>query len=182
MSKKQNLGQFNTQNDVWLRPHIAEFIGDSDCDYVLDPFAGQGDLLHAARRFNFLDYYGMDIDPDLCAEKGWAWNDSLEDIPASDNTLVITNPPYLAKNSAARNCLGSYDYFKGDNERYEDLYQIAIEKVLDSYQKAVFIIPETYFQTEFFKQHLEIYTVIEENPFPSQPPESVTQKTTMMSV
>jgi hypothetical protein len=79
--------------------------------------------------------------------------------------LVITNPPYLAKNSAARNCLGSYDYFKGDNERYEDLYQIAIEKVLDSYQKAVFIIPETYFQTEFFKQHLEIYTVIEENPF-----------------
>ena len=163
--KKQNLGQFNTENNVWLRPHIREFIGDSGCRYVLDPYAGQGDLLHAAKEFKFADYFGLDIDPDLCSSKGWTWNDGLEHMPYHEDTIVITNPPYLAKNSAARNDLESYKYFEGDNEIYEDLYQIALQKVLSIYIKAVFIIPETYFQTDFFKRHLISYTVIEENPF-----------------
>jgi hypothetical protein len=164
-NKKQNLGQFNTKNDVWLRPHIADFIINSGCDVVVDPYAGRGDLIHATKQW-FDGYAGYDIDPDLCTDMGWTWMDSLEYMPRHENGIVITNPPYLAKNSAARNNLESYDYFKDpDNEKCEDLYQIAIRKVLEKYKKAVFIIPETYFQTELFKGYLHSYTVIEENPF-----------------
>lgn len=159
--KKQNLGQFNTKNDVWLRPHIKEFIADSGYKNVMDPYAGAGDLLFAVNDLPWENVYGYDIDPAL----EWPINDSLEHMPYHEDTIVVTNPPYLAKNSAARNNLESYKYFEGDNERYEDLYQIALQKVLVLYKKAVFIIPETYFQTEFFKNHLDSYTIIEENPF-----------------
>lgn len=165
MNKKQNLGQFNTKNDVWLRPHIVEFIKNSDCGVVVDPYAGRGDLLYAVKKW-FNEYAGYDIDPDLCTDMGWAWNDSLDHMPFHNDAIVITNPPYLAKNSAARNCLDGYDYFKDPvNERYEDLYQIALQRVLSIYKKAVFIIPETYFQTDLFKGYLHSYTVIEDNPF-----------------
>jgi len=161
-NKKQNLGQFNTKNDVWLRPHIYEFIKNCGCSRVVDPYAGAGDLLNAVNDLPWREVIGYDIDPSL----GWPINDGLVDIPYHEDAIVITNPPYLAKNSAARNDLESYQHFKEpDNEIFEDLYQIALRRVLEKYKKAVFIIPETYFQTEFFKSHLDMYTVIEENPF-----------------
>jgi len=69
----------------------------------------------------------------------------------------------LAKNSAARNDLESYQYFK--NNDYEDLYQLAIHRVLARYSKAVFIIPETFYQNQLFTSYLHSYTIIEENPF-----------------
>ena len=156
MSKKQNLGQFNTKKDVWLRPHILEFIMDSGCDTIVDPFAGKGDLLYLFPQHKRIGY---DIDPNL----SWELNDGLVDVPGHGNAIVVTNPPYLAKNSAKRNNFSSYKYFK-DND-YEDLYQIAIHRVLARYQKAVFIIPETYFQNGIFTSYLQSHTVIEENPF-----------------
>lgn len=157
--KKQNLGQFNTKNDVWLRPHIREFIGDSGCKNVMDPYAGAGDLLFAVDDMDWDNVYGFDIDPSF----GWPVWDSLKDVYEYDDTIVITNPPYLAKNSAARNNLESYKYFK-DND-YEDLYQLAIHRVLARYKKAVFIIPETYYQNGIFTSYLQSHTIIEENPF-----------------
>lgn len=157
-NQKQNLGQFNTKNDVWLRPHIVKFIKDSGCHTVVDPFVGAGDIFHGLWQC-FDSYIGYDIDPKL----NWSINDSLVDIPEHQGAIVVTNPPYLAKNSAARNNLESYKYFS-DNY-YEDLYQLAIHRVLARYNKSVFIIPETYFQTGIFMSYLDNYTIIEENPF-----------------
>lgn len=157
-NQKQNLGQFNTKNDVWLRPHVYDFIKSCGCSRVVDPYAGAGDLLAAANQIVW-EVIGYDIDPSL----GWPENDSLLDIPYHNDAIVITNPPYLAKNSANRNGFDSYKYFKHND--YEDLYQLAIDKVLEKYKNAVFIIPETYFQSSFFKEYLVQYTIIEENPF-----------------
>ena len=154
--KKQNLGQFNTKNDVWLKPHILEFIMDSGQDTIVDPFAGAGDLLYT---FSDHRWVGYDIDPKM----GWEVNDGLLDVPYWDNSIVVTNPPYLAKNSANRNDFDGYKYFEDNN--YEDLYQIAIYRVLAKYNHAVFIIPETFFQSKFFDEYIDMYTVIEENPF-----------------
>lgn len=158
--KKQNLGQFNTKNDVWLRPHIVEFIGDVGAKRVVDPFAGAGDLLFAADdKCDVDECIGYDIDPDF----EWPVNDGLVDIPHHSDAMVITNPPYLAKNSATRNDFDNYKYFSGNG--YEDLYQLAIYRVLAKYNHAVFIIPETFFQSKFFKEYVYSYTVIEDNPF-----------------
>ena len=158
-NKKQNLGQFNTKNDVWLRPHIAQYIRDVGARTVVDPFAGAGDLLYAVNDMPWREVIGYDIDPSL----GWPINDGLLDIPYHEDAIVITNPPYLAKNSANRNDFEGYKYFEGNN--YEDLYQIAIYRVLAKYEHAVFIIPETFFNSDFFHEFIDLYTVIEKNPF-----------------
>jgi len=157
--KKQNLGQFNTKNDVWLRPHIKEFIADSGCKNIMDPYAGAGDLLFAVNDLPWENVYGYDIDPIF----EWPINDGLRDVPEHEDTIVVTNPPYLAKNSAKRNNFPAYEYFN-DND-YEDLYQLAIHRVLARYKKSVFIIPETYFQNGIFTSYLHSHTIIEENPF-----------------
>ena len=60
-NQKQNLGQFNTKSSVWLRPHVAQFIKNSGCTTVVDPYAGAGDLLSAVNDY-FTWYIGYDID------------------------------------------------------------------------------------------------------------------------
>ncbi len=157
--KKQNLGQFNTKNDVWFRPHIEEFIRNCGCKKVIDPFAGVGDLFSAINHLDFDEFIGFDIDSVL----EWPINNSLVSIPYYKDTLVLTNPPYLGKNSAKRHNFDSYGYFK-DNY-YVDLYQIALEKVLINYNKAVFVIPETYLLSDIYKEYLKHITVLEDNPF-----------------
>jgi hypothetical protein len=94
---------------------------------------------------------------------GWEFNDSLVTIPKIKDAVVITNPPYLSKNSAKRSNSKSYAYFKDNN--YADLYQLAISNVLQNFDHAIFIIPETYLNSKFFKEYLKQITIIEQNPF-----------------
>lgn len=159
-NKKVDLGQFNTKRDVWLKPQVLRFIENSGCSRVLDPFAGHGDLLDVACSLGFDDVIGLDVDPIL----KWDTNDSLVNIPVYDNTLVITNPPYFSKVSAKTKKSDIFDKYL-DGSIYTDIYQQAIENVLDKYDKAVFIIPETYLLTDFFKDHLYSLTILEDNPF-----------------
>jgi len=158
-NKKQNLGQFNTKNSAWLKPHIVNFIKYSGCVNGIDPFAGEGDLISIMNDLGLKSVYGFDIDVNL----SWRINDSLLDIPYIKDAIVITNPPYLAKNSAKRNVCESYYYFE-DND-YVDLYQIAIHRVLEKYDYAVFIIPETFVLSSYFKDYLYNVTIIEDNLF-----------------
>jgi hypothetical protein len=163
--KKQNLGQFNTKNDVWLQPQVVDFIRHSGCVFGVDPFAGAGDLVRSSKELGLKQVMGYDIDTEINAKYGWWWNNSLENIPpSSPGTIVITNPPYLAKNSANRNDYEGYKYFI-EHPEYDDLYQIALFRVLAKYKYSVFIIPETYFLTEFFKNDLHSITILEDNPF-----------------
>ena len=163
--KKFNLGQFNTKNDVWLKPQVKNFIYNSKCACGIDPFAGQGDLVKAALDLGIQHVTGYDIDLEINKTHGWQWNDSLEEMPVEEfSTIIITNPPYLAKNSANRNDYENYKYFLKHPE-YDDLYQIAILRGLEKCKYAVFIIPETYFHTNFFKEYLVHITILEENPF-----------------
>lgn len=158
MVDKQNFGQFNTVNAVWLKPQVRQFIIDSGFSTAVDPFAGKGDLLKVARELGFKTK-GYDIDPSL----GWKINDSLLNIPKHKDAIIITNPPYLAKVSASRQSKSNGKYF--DLNGYADLYQLAIEKVLNKYTHAVFIIPETFVLSGLFKNYIYSITTLEENPF-----------------
>ena len=160
--KKTDLGQFNTKLDVWLKPQVEAFIKTSLHTKGLDPFAGDGDLIRTMLDLDLKPVKGFDID---VKSNPWGYNDSLVDIPYFEDTIVITNPPYYARVSASRKKSSCLKYFEGNS--FADLYQIAIGKVLEKYDEAVFIIPETYFLTEdmFFKDDLLTITVLEDNPF-----------------
>lgn len=156
--KKTNLGQFFTKSIVWMKPQVLDFIENAKKEIAIDPFAGGGDLLEASKILGFKKTIGFDIDEELA----WEINDGLLDIPKIDG-IVITNPPYLAKNSAKRKKMPSYKYFL-DNA-YVDLYQIALHRILEKYEYAVAIIPETFILTGLFKDRIHSITILEENPF-----------------
>lgn len=159
-SKKVELGQFFTTKNIWLRPQIEEFIKSTGCEIAYDPFAGGGDLLNAAKEIGFKCVIGKDIDQSL----EWDYNDSLENIPHIDNSIIITNPPYLAKQSASRKGIDLSKYFS--KTKYDDLYLIAVQKMIEAQKYVVAIIPESFINSNFLDKNL-LYsiTILEENPF-----------------
>lgn len=161
MNKKQ-LGQYFTKKDLWLKPQIKKFINDSGCTIAYDPFAGDGDLLLCAKEYDIDNVVGLDIDTRL----QWEYNNSLNDIPHIDNAIIITNPPYLTNYSAKRKKIidGMESYF----EKYTDLYQLAIIKMLEAQEYVVAIIPETFINSNFLnsvKNRIKSITILIENPF-----------------
>lgn len=161
MSNKRKYGQYFTKKDLWLKPQIVEFIKKSGCTIAYDPYAGDGDLLRISSEYGIKKTKGLDIDNRL----EWEINDSLKNIPHVDNAIIITNPPYLTKYSASRKKIDiDYRYFKN----HTDLYQLAIDKMLEAQDYVVAIVPETYINSKFFSKNLSrVYsvTILTENPF-----------------
>lgn len=159
---KKILGQFYTKKNRWLREHIKSFILEKECDIAYDPFAGNGDLLKLAKSFGIKKTVGLDID----ASRGYKVNDSLINIPHIDNALVITNPPYLTNYSAKRKNIyqNVEKYFI--HSKYNNIYLIALEKILLAQEYVVAIIPETFINAYFpYKPRLVSVTIIEDNCF-----------------
>lgn len=158
--KKILLWQFFTTNDIWLRKHIKEFIlwFVKSKKIVFDPFAWNGDLLSVWLKLGFKKIRWFDIDKTL----KWELNDSLLNIPKIKNSFIITNPPYLTNYSAKRKWLMNIEkYFKG----YDDLYKVALEKILENNECGIVIIPETFINSSFDKSRFISITILEDNPF-----------------
>ncbi len=158
--KKQSLGQFFTRNDFWLKNHVLDFIKNTNTTIAFDPFAGGGDLIRVAKTIGFKKTIGFDIDSSL----DWQINDSLLSVPKIDNSIIITNPPYLTNYSAKRK--GIYEnvrrYF--DDCDYDDVYQLAIKRCFSN-DFGIMIIPETFINSSFPKDRLVSITIIEDGLF-----------------
>lgn len=159
--KKIILGQFNTKSSIWLKPQVVEFIKKSKSKIAYDPFAGAGDLLIASREIlGFRSLIGLDIDEAL----DWQVNDSLIEIPKFDGAIIITNPPYIAKQSASRKKMDLSKYFS--TTKYDDVYLLALDKMLEAQDYVVAIIPESFINSNYKqKNRLSSITILEENPF-----------------
>ena len=161
MNKKTELGQFFTVNPLWLKKHIRKFIYNSGCNIIYDPFAGSGELLKV---ISFLNNKYITVGLDIDKRFGWKYNDSLENIPHIDNAIIITNPPYLAKQSATRKKIDLSRYFF--TTKYDDIYLLALDNMLKAQTYIVAIIPESFINSTFNKKNLlSSITVLEENPF-----------------
>ena len=123
---KTKLGQYFTKKDVWLKKHIKNFITDSNTKIVYDPFAGNSDLLYAVKKLGYNKIIGLDIDKKL----KWKINDSLINIPHVENSIIVTNPPYIAKQSASRKKINLKKYY--NSTIYDDIYLLALDKMLEA--------------------------------------------------
>lgn len=159
-STKRQLGQYFTRQQTWLCPQVVDFIRSTGARVAYDPFAGNGDLLKVANELGIEKTVGLDIDPKL----GWKLNDSLIKIPKISNSVIITNPPYLTNYSAKRKRIFDQVSKYFTSTRYDDLYQVALEKCLDE-GAGVIIIPETFINSSFPKNRLNSITILEDNPF-----------------
>lgn len=165
IKKKKELGQFFTKENVWLKEHILDFIKKHIQEFnkitCFDPFAWQWDLLNIGIKIWFTDYYWFDIDENL----SWDINNSLISIPYIENSFIITNPPYLAKNVAKRKNLLNKEDFKLYYNKYDDLYKLALDKIFENNKCWIAIIPETFINSSFNKKNIYSITILEDNPF-----------------
>ncbi len=155
--KKNKLGQFFTKERYWEQKQIKTFMKNNDFNTIIDPFAGDGDLLNC---FDGIEKIGMDIDDSL--NKGWIYNNSLKKIPFLKNGFVITNPPYLSKTSSKRKGINHKAFQKSN---HNDLYKIALDKLMESNMPGIIILPESFVNSTYNKQHIFSITILIPNPF-----------------
>ena len=153
-------GKFYTRKTSWLTAPARGFFERHirKNKYVLDPFAGRGDLLESLSQRYDIICEGYDL-----SGGKWPVNDSLAHIPNPRAAFICTNPPYLAKHSAKRK--GVFEKVQRYYASYYDLYEAAIARAMEASRAAIFIIPETFLHSAFPKNQLKAVSVITENPF-----------------
>ncbi len=140
----------------------------------VDLFCGEGNLIYPlvkaiepSRRVEFFAEHVLmfDIQPDKVektideavkmgipgdlAEKRIMARDTLADYPAEMlgklPVVHITNPPYLYLGYIAKKAREHLRYFKGNNDGYQDLYQIALANdIRVGLEELVYIIPTNF--------------------------------------
>ena len=149
-------GQFYTRaNPFVLRPFkrwLAKAARGPQ-DTVLEPFAGAGHIPELLREAGFkLPWACFDIDPPGQLASAHAWpvevRDTLSDFPQGFR-LAITNPPYLARNSASRRGLPYPD------TAFDDLYKHALAVSLAQVDYLAAIIPESFLTAGVFLDRLD---------------------------
>jgi hypothetical protein len=102
--------------------------------------------------FNFIAY---DINPNSSEVKK---RDTIRQFPKGYK-LIVTNPPYLAKNSA---CRKKIDF---PNTKYDDLYKLCLETMLKNCDYVGAIIPASFINANLFLERLRSYTLLSSRMF-----------------
>jgi hypothetical protein len=170
ISNKQHLGQYYTRVSPFEYPRFrkwVESIPNLSELKALEPFAGSNSIVRMmGEAFPMLrteQWSAFDIDPEAqesnqVPQLALTQQDTLTDFPGGYD-LCVTNPPYLAKNSAAR---------KGaviDFGQYQDLFEIALNKMLQACPWVAAIIPESFITRDVFRDRLEFVISLTHNMF-----------------
>lgn len=132
-SKKQKKGQFFTSNASELLKKYAHLVEGKD---IIDPFAGDCDLLKWATENNAKSVVSYDIEPKTPdTEK----RDSLLNPPDFEGKFLLTNPPYLCSNK-------NKDKKVYDKWGYNDLYKCHIASFVRAKKinEGILILPSNF--------------------------------------
>lgn len=154
--KRENWQFFTITNPFFISAFYKWFdlIPEKEKNIILEPFAWANNIvslvneLHVSetpfiRKCFDIDLSHENIVPEVIIEQ----QDTIKNYPQWFS-VAITNPPYLAKNSATRRWL-SYEY-----PEYEDLYQKCLETMLNNTKFVAAIIPESFITTWLFRNRL----------------------------
>lgn len=156
MSAKKQHGQFFTKTNPFGNQLFLQWLGgipESEKATLLEPFAGANNIVKMIEGLGYSQPWAcFDIDPPETnhAKYPVIVRDTLLNFPKGFN-IAITNPPYLAKNSATRDGLSfpSCDY--------DDLYKYALSVMLGEVGYVAAIVPESFITSGLF--HDRIYGV-----------------------
>ena len=144
---KRQFGRYYTKgNPFVLAPFKswAKSVG-LESKTVLEPFAGANNIITALQAVGYSkNFTSYDIDPQA---KGVKYRDTLKEFPTGFE-VCITNPPWLAKNSAHRRKL---DY---PETVHDDLYKHALDMCLQNCEAVGALIPATFLQSQLFLDRL----------------------------
>lgn len=150
---KRTHGQFFTEGNPFVHaPFRAWFesIPEGNKACLLEPFAGSNNIIRLMREAGYENRWAcFDVDPPHGLAEGVLVHqrDTLADFPEGFE-VVVTNPPYLAKNSAARRGLPY------PPSQHDDLYKHALEVTLGKVPFVAAIIPESFVVAEVFHDRI----------------------------
>ena len=136
---KQLLGQYYTTTNPFVGEAYNQWKSLIPTTQILEPFAGAGHLF----KYIDADWIGYDIQP---MHPEVIQRDTIKDFP-KEFKVCITNPPYLAKNSASRRKLDV-------SITREDLYLDCLDLMLQNCDYVCAIIPSTFYRTGLFRKRL----------------------------
>ena len=141
---KAQLGQFFTTNSDYILQGLEGFVKNKE---IIDPFAGNRDLMRWAKKHNIKEIKGYDCDKNYVDNIEVVNRDSINN--PERYKFVLTNPPYLHKNKADKETKNKF--FSGVHSPFEDLYQVYIFSILDS-EEGILIVPLNFLCAENSKK------------------------------
>jgi len=115
---------------------------------ILEPFAGSNSLIKKLSCMGLCCHFmSYDIKP---ADINVQYKDTLQEFPTGYG-VCVTNPPWLAKNSATVRGLAFPDC------RYDDLYKYALEKCLNNCGYIAALVPESFITKNLFQDRLQSF-------------------------
>ena len=155
---KRSKGQYFTKGNPFNLPHFKKWARQIrlSSKNILEPFAGANDII---TNLQFLElchkFESYDISPshELVKKK-----DTIKQFP-KDFSVCVTNPPWLARNSATRRLLPYPE------TKYDDLYKHCLSLCLENCDYVAAIIPASYLQSELFRERLQSYTLLHQTLF-----------------
>ena len=161
---KKQFGQFFTTNSDYILQGFKRFVKNKE---IIDPFAGNQDLIKWSEKNNCKKITGFDCDKKYVDNKKVFYNDSLNN--PKKYKFICTNPPYLHKNKADKKT--KERFFLGIHSHFEDLYQISIFSILNC-EEGILIVPLNFLSAENSKKirnlFFEKFEIIKLNIFSEQ--------------
>ena len=149
IDEKRATGRYYTRGNPFLLKPFRTWAAELNLNQqnVLEPFAGDNSIPQRIReaQLQCRDWALFDIEP---AATEVQQRDTLTDFPKGFD-VCITNPPWLARNSATRRGLP----FPSDTQ-HGDIYKYALEKCLTHCKWVAAIIPEAFIRSSLFLHRL----------------------------
>jgi hypothetical protein len=158
LNDKRTQGQYFTQYNPFENDGFFEWADECNIknQTILEPFAGANNLIAMLRNMKLCnDFVSYDIEP---KNNDVQYRNTLTDFPKNYN-VCITNPPYLAQNSATRRGLF---YPK---TKYDDLYKYALELCLKNCKQVAAIVPASFLNANIFRNRLSHYILLNTKMF-----------------
>ena len=156
--KKREYGQFFTQENPFAGAPFQRWAKKSRLiqEVVLEPFAGANNIIRHLESLGMCEkYMSFDISP---ANKHVNTLDTLSMFPTGYK-VCVTNPPWLARNSATRRSLPFPEC------AYDDLYKHCLNLCLDNCAYVAALLPASYLQSRLFRDRLKTYILLHNDIF-----------------
>lgn len=159
MIGKRGRGQYYTVNNPFEHVAFLEWASKAGLPEatVLEPYAGANSLIHHLSLMSLCkSYASFDIEP---RDVDVFERDTLSSFPVGHN-VCVTNPPWLARNSATVRGLPFPDC------EYDDLYKFALRKCLDHCGYVAALVPESFIRARKFDNRLTDFVSLTARLFP----------------
>jgi hypothetical protein len=158
LNQKREKGQYFTVYNPFVFDCFKEWAREFNLKnkIILEPFAGSNNLIKMLQDINLCNsFQSYDIKPQSLEV---LYKDTFLDFPKNFQ-VCITNPPYLARNSAKRRNLNF------PKTKFNDLYKYSLDKCLQNCDYVGAIIPASFLNSKLFRDRLSHYILLNTKMF-----------------